>query len=222
MRKICNQYFFSVEGETEELYLKHLQNLINSDENLEFKVKFDIKRCKWINKRAKRITAPYKVSCFHICDYESNSEEHKKNFQEILKQINDVKKINKNLNYTLGYSNYTFELWIILHKSKLFSYKGNRRQYLKEINNAYGEKFKSLDQYKEEKNFKRILNKIQLEDVIFAVKNGEEIRKRNENSNKIVKKSGKISYYEENPDLTIHECIKKILEDVGIKDFSKS
>ncbi len=43
MRKICNQYFFSVEGETEELYLKHLQNLINSDENLEFKVKFDIK-----------------------------------------------------------------------------------------------------------------------------------------------------------------------------------
>ena len=162
MRKICNQYFFSVEGETEELYLKHLQNLINSDENLEFKVKFDIKICKWINKRAKRITAPYKVRCFHICDYESNSKEHKKNFQEILKQINDVKKINKNLNYTLGYSNYTFELWIILHKSKLFSYKGNRRQYLKEINNAYGEKFKSLDQYKEEKNFKRILNKIQL------------------------------------------------------------
>lgn len=69
---------------------------------------------------------------------------------------------------------------------------------------------------------KRILNKIQLEDIIFAVKNGEEIRKRNENSNKIVKKSGKILYYEENPDLTIHECIKKILEDVGIKDFSKS
>lgn len=37
-----------------------------------------------------------------------------------------------------------------------------------------------IDDYKEERNFKRILTKINLDNVITAVKNGNEIRKMNE------------------------------------------
>lgn len=55
IKKICNQYFFSVEGQTEEMYLKHLQNLINNNEELTYRVKFDIKVSKSVIRRAKRI-----------------------------------------------------------------------------------------------------------------------------------------------------------------------
>lgn len=221
MKKICNQYFFSVEGHTEELYLKHLQNLINNNEELTYRVKFDIKVCKSVSSRAKRIVAPYKVNCFHICDYESNSKEHKKIFQEVLEEINDVSKINKNLNYKLGYSNYSFELWIVNHKLQCLYPKSNRKQYLEEINKGYNKNFMSLDQYKEEKNFKKILNEITLEDVVFAIKNGEKIREINTTSNKKKKEFGKFLYFEENPDMTIHECVKRILLEAGMKDFGK-
>ena len=99
--------------------------------------------------------APYEVNCFHICDYESNSKEHRKIFQGVLEEIKDIKKINKNLIYKLGYSNYSFELWIVNHKLQCINPKSDRKQYLEEINKGYNENFKSLDQYKEEKNFRR-------------------------------------------------------------------
>ena len=222
MIKICNQYFFSVEGETEEWYLKHLQNLINNNEKLKYKVKFNIKVCKSVLKRAKSIVAPYKIRCFHLCDYESNSEEHRKNFQEVLNQIRRVKTVNKNLIYKLGYSNYAFELWIVNHKTKCIKSKSDRKKYLDEINTAYQEKFKSLEQYKEEKNFKRVINKITLQDVVYAIKNGEQLREINMKSSKKRKISGDFVYFEENPDMTIHECIKEILLKCGMKekDFS--
>lgn len=64
-----------------------------------------------------------------------------------------------------------------------------------------------------EKNFKeKILSKINLNDVITAVKNGNEIRKINErNSKKNYRKYGQFEYYAVNPDMTINECVEKIL-----------
>ena len=106
----------SVEGETEKWYFEYLQRLINNDENLLCTVKFDIKINKSIHSRAKSIPAPYKVKAFHICDYESNEEEHIEQFAKILIELKSVKTINKNIVYNLGYSNFSFELWIILHK----------------------------------------------------------------------------------------------------------
>ena len=43
IRKICNQYYLSVEGETEKWYFEHLQELINNSKEIPFKVSFDIK-----------------------------------------------------------------------------------------------------------------------------------------------------------------------------------
>ena len=166
MKKVCNKYYLSVEGETEKWYFEHLQMLINNKEELSYTVKFDIKINKSIISRAKSISAPYKVKVFHICDYESNEEVHTEQFNKILKELKDVKKINKNLVYKLGYSNFSFELWIILHKIKQIGAVSHRKQYVKGINKAFDEKFQFIDDYKEEKNFKRILKKITLEDVI--------------------------------------------------------
>lgn len=216
MKKICNKYYFSVEGETEKWYLEHLQNLINEKDSLPYKVKFDIKINKSIISRAKSISAPYKVKVFHICDYESKDEKHVNQFDKVLKDLSLVKKINRNLDYELGYSNFSFDLWIILHKIQKAGPISHRKQYINEINSAYTEKFKYIDDYKEEKNFKRILSKISLNDVINAVKNGNELRKKHENNPcDKYKEYGGFKYYIENPDMTINKCIEHILIECG-------
>ena len=189
---------------------------VNKKELL-YTVKFDIKINKSIISRAKSISAPYKVKVFHICDYESNEEVHAEQFNKILKELKDVKKINKNLIYKLGYSNFSFDLWIILHKIQQIGAVSHRKQYVKGINKAFDEKFQFIDDYKEEKNFKRILKKISLEDVISAVNNANEIRKMNEEIFKCnYRKYGQFDYYTENPDMTINECVEQILRECEV------
>lgn len=217
MKKVCNKYYLSVEGETEKWYFEYLQMLINNKKELLYTVKFDIKINKSIISRAKSISAPYKVKVFHICDYESNEEVHAEQFNKILKELKDVKKINKNLIYKLGYSNFSFDLWIILHKIQQIGAVSHRKQYVKGINKAFDEKFQFIDDYKEEKNFKRILKKISLEDVISAVNNANEIRKMNEEIFKCnYRKYGQFEYYTENPDMTINECVEQILRECEV------
>lgn len=217
MRKESNKYYLSVEGETEKWYFEHLQDLINSDEKIPYKVKFDIKINKSIKSRAKSITAIYKTKVYHICDYESNEDVHVEQFNKVLDELKNVKKINKELDYKLGYSNFSFDLWIILHKKQQISPVSHRKQYVKGINSAYNEKFEFIDDYKREKNFRRILSKISLDDVIRAVENGNEIRRLNEqNSQSKYRIYGKFEYYTENPDLTINKCVEEILKDCGV------
>lgn len=216
MKKTCNKYYLSVEGETEKWYFEYLQTLINNDNNLLCTVKFDIKINKSINSRAKSIPAPFKVKAFHICDYESNEEVHTEQFARTLTELKNVKRVNKNVTYKLGYSNFSFDLWMILHKIQQFGTVSHRKQYVKGINKAYNEDFQFIDDYKEERNFKRILKKIKLEDVVFAIKNGNIIRQKNIETQKgNYKRYGQFEYYTENPDLTINECIEQILKECG-------
>ena len=91
----------------------------------------------------------------------------------------------------------------------------DKKQYLKYINEIFDKDFKSLDEYKEEKNFKRVVEQITLEDIINAIKRAEKIRDHNKEYNKQIK-YGKYIYYKENPDLEINESIEKILNDCEI------
>ncbi len=216
IRKICNQYYLSVEGETEKWYFEHLQELINNSKEIPFKVSFDIKVNKSIISRAKSIPAIYPTKAFHICDYESNDKVHKLQFEKILEELRTVKKINKKISYKLGYSNFSFELWIILHKNQQMSLVSHRKQYVKGINKAFNEDFQFIDDYKQEKNFKRILKKITLEDVVLAINNGNKIRTMNkENSKQNYRKYGQFEYYTKNPDITVNECVEQILKECG-------
>lgn len=217
VKKTCNQYYLSVEGETEKWYFEYLQELINSTDEIPFKVNFDIKINKSIISRAKSISAIYSIKAFHICDYESNERIHKVQFERVLRELIEVKKINKKIHYKLGYSNFSFELWIILHKMQQTAAIAHRKQYINGINKAYNENFQYIDDYKEERNFKKILKKITLDDVINAVNNGNEIRKINEaNLQFNYRKYGTFEYYIENPDMTINKCVEQILKECGV------
>ncbi len=213
--KECKLYYLSVEGETEKWYFEHLKYLINASPKSNPKVKWELKVRKSPYKYAKSITALYPTQAFHICDYESNDPVHVEQFKKVLKELKEARRIKKNILYELGYSNYTFELWMILHKIPYLTSVADRTKYLKGINTAYNENFQFLDDYKEERNFKRLLSKIDIEDVIRAITNANAIRFYNEGARPLIENFG-FRYYKDNPDLTINKCVEKILRTCGL------
>ena len=99
------KYFFTVDGETEQLYLKWLQSQINSETAAKYKVNLDSK-IQAPQKRAKSLilTGNEKVVITHLCDYESNEEVHTNNFQDTLDAMKGSERLGKQIKYQLGYS----------------------------------------------------------------------------------------------------------------------
>ncbi len=204
-------YHFSVEGFTEKWYMDWLQNMINA-ELQDGSVKLDSRVQKDPLSYAKRVTVHDKMKIFHVFDYESAESVHTQHFLTTLERMKKAEKIGKDIKYYLGYSNFTFELWMILHKADCNGQLAHRRQYLKYLNDAYEEHFEDLDQYKHEKNFKRILGKLSLDNVCQAVQRSERIMQHNQITYSPQKYKG-YEYYKENPSLTIGEVIGDILKD---------
>ena len=111
------KYIFTVEGETEKWYLKWLEQQINASPECHDIVVIDARVETNPMKFAKSVN-PYAVSkAVHLCDYESNDAQHVKKFQGIIGAMKESREIiNHQFQYTLGYSNFSFELWIVLHK----------------------------------------------------------------------------------------------------------
>ncbi len=217
MRKETRKYYFSVEGETEKWYLDWLQKTINSISESKYNVKLDAKIQKDPLARVKGMTLLEQTEITHVFDRESEDSIHTKQFQETLDRMSDAEKLGKDIDYKLGYSNFTFELWIILHKADCNGAKTNRKQYLYDLNKAYGEMFEDLKEYKRENDFKRILKKLTIEDVISAVKRAETIMKRNEESGYRLQQYKRYSFYKENPSLSVWEIVDEILKECEIK-----
>ena len=136
-------------------------------------------------------------------------------FKNTLSAMKSASKIKKKVKYSLGYSNYAFDLWIILHKSFAKGRKNHRSNYLSDINRCYNTQFGSMTEYKEEANFKKVLNCLTLEDVVFAISNAEKIEEQNVINYQKINHCG-YEYYRENPSLSIHKHIKEILKTVKL------
>lgn len=209
------KYTFTVEGETEQWYLYWLRDLINSCDDRIYNVAVDPKVQQSPRKFYKGVNAKTTPEVFHICDMESSDQVHVEKFRTILSEMKDAK-TQKRIDYRLGYSNFAFELWIVLHKRNCGGSLGHRRQYLNAINQAFGERFENLDQYKHEDAFKRCLSKITFEDVKAAVKRADAITKSNVTDQKTLVKYKGYSYYRDNPALSVHEVVKRVLKECGL------
>lgn len=152
----------------------------------------------------------------HLIDYESQLDEHPDNFEEILRQMKQAEK-EKGVKYCLGYSNFTFELWMILHKIDCNSSLSDRKKYLSYLNKAYQEKFMSLKEYKREEHFNRLLGKLTLEDVFDAIRRSKRIMEMNRQNGYLLQRYHGFEYYKENPSLSLWKPIEKVLKDCGIK-----
>lgn len=213
MRKENRIHYFSVEGETEKWYFDWLQSMINNTPEAKYKVKLNSKIQKDPLSCAKGLTILGKTEITHVFDRESEDEIHTEQFQTTLDRMKAAQKIGKNIKYSLGYSNFAFELWIILHKADCNGSLSHRRQYLEPLNRAYGEHFENLDQYKHEDNFKRVLSKLTLEDVLQAVRRAKAITQRNMESGYVLQQYKGYNYYKENPSLSLWVQVKEILQE---------
>ena len=212
------QYYFMVEGQTEKWYLEHIQKLINDNAELDASVKF----IPYIGKEpmsvVKRLSSPYETILYCLVDCESKEPEHVQAFEYTLHKMKMAEMTGKAVKCELGYSNYAFDLWIVLHKKELLKSLSHRGQYLSYINDLYQTQFQSMSEYKNERNFNSgILNKIKIEDVISAIDRAERImsQSQNETSGRLKQLDG-FKYFTENPSLSVHNIIRGILKDVGI------
>ena len=212
-RKSTKKYYFSVEGETEQWYLKWLQDLLNATEESEYKVSIDCRIQKNPLKYAKSLVITKKVEVYHFFDYESDEEIHVRGFQDALANMKESQNIGKQITYKSGYSNFTFYLWIILHMMDCNTSYSHRRQYVTPINRAFEERFENMDEFKKEVNFKRCLGKLQLSNVIDAIGRAKKIMLKNQENGYILHQYKGYRYYKENPSLMAWEAIEKILAD---------
>lgn len=222
-RKTYNQYYFLVEGECEERYLRWLQNLINQEPdriaNVSFTIKRNIRMVSWV----KHLPLMGKTQIVQVVDYEGNQPNDRQTFLNMLNDIHRASQI-KQVDCQLGYSNLTFELWILLHKIDYRVPLNTKAQYLEQLNRAFHKNFETLKKYKQEKNFQSVLQTITLDDVKKAISRAEKIRKYNEqNFHKEVYKR-KYIYFKDNPDCSLQEVVKAVLIESGImrKDKSES
>lgn len=215
-KKTNRKYYFTVEGETEGWYLDWLKQLINHNESALHTVTLDWKKEKNPLKRAKSLTVLDETIITHWFDYESHEDVHTRQFIETLDALKQTSALKKQIKYKLGYSNLTFELWMILHKKDCNASLSHRRQYLQWINNAYGEHFAELSDYKEEAQFKRVLRSISLGDVRAAILRAKRIMQKNEEAGLTLHQYKGFRYYKENPSLLIHESIENIFRDCGL------
>ena len=211
--KTTKKYYFSVEGETEQWYLKWLQDRINETEESKIKVSFDCAVQKNPLKRAKSMVITGKTEVWHISDYESDDPIHVKQFMETMDNMKAAKGLGKQISYQFGYSNLTFDLWIILHKADCNGAIAHRKNYLAPLNRAFDEHFENMDEYKHETNFKHCLGKLELSNVIEAVKRAKTIMQRNQDRGYVLQQYKGYSYYKENPSLAIWEVVENILKD---------
>lgn len=208
------KFVFTVEGETEKWYLEWLRDQINACESRNCNVAVDAKVQQSPKKFYKTANAKAVPQVFHICDVESSEPVHVEKFQTILSEMKEAMTLKK-IRYELGYSNFTFELWMVLHKKNCNGILTHRRQYLDHINSAFGENFENLDQYKHEDKFKRCLGTLSLDNVREAIRRANVIMANNQNDGKILLEYKGYKYYQDNPAMSIHEVVKMILDKCG-------
>lgn len=179
-RKSTKKYFFTVEGETEKWYLEWLRDRINECEEAACKASFNIQVQKNPLKRAKSLAVTSKTEIWHLSDYESDEPIHVKQFTETMDNMKAASNLGKQISYKFGYTNLTFDLWIILHKVACNGSQSHRKNYINPLNQAYGEKFENMDEYKHEDNFKRCLGQLSLDNVRDAIDRANKIMVRNQ------------------------------------------
>lgn len=212
-RKPTRKYYFSVEGETEQWYLEWLRDTINNTEKASFRISIDCMVKKNPLKRAKSLTVTERIEIYHFFDYESDEFIHVKGFQDTFDNMKKAEKLGKQIKYKSGYSNFSFDLWIILHMVNCNTSYAHRSQYIVPINQGFNEKFENMDEYKKEDNFKRCLNKMSLTNVVNAIERAKKIMQWNQEKGYTLHQYKGYNYYKENPSLATWEAIERILLD---------
>lgn len=206
------------EGETEVLYFQRLKELVDIEPACLMKLGCKITVSKEPCSKAKLQTTLSTTKWYHILDKEGSSNADMVTFENNLKNFRKVKAIRQNVKLYLGYSNVSFELWLIMHKSDERPHAYSSQDYLSKLKKLYNlPNIKNLEEFKKESNFKKVLQQITLDDIRRAIKNGKALEAENEAYGFQPRKIHGFEYYEENPSTNMHRILEDILKDVGIR-----
>jgi len=122
------------------------------------------------------------------------------------------------ITYKLGYSNYTFELWMLLHVADVNFAVRDRSSYLGLINRYFHRNYKSIDEFKKQNEFGKILDQfVTLDSVKLAIARAEKIVRNNDLDKKSKDKYSGFTFFRDNPDLSVHTVVQMILEVCEVK-----
>ena len=199
VRKESRQFNISVEGiNCEKMYFEHIAKR-NAHRPVE-------------QRGSKKL--PY-IHVQDIEDFYDNSQKTK--FYKVLDEMQTAED-KFGISYELGYSNYTFELWILLHVADMSHSVQNRYAYLSLINKYFNRSFTHIDDFKRADEFQRILDEfVTLDSVKSAIARAEMITAANEKDKKKREVYKGFSFCRDNPDITVHEAVKLIFDVCGVK-----
>ncbi len=211
-KELSKPFYFSVEGETELWYFSWLSRCINASKAT-YRASFDCMIEKNPLSRVKGMSVLGKTAISHIVDRESEEPVLVQQFAATLERMKAAQRIGKSITYKLGYSNFAFDLWMVLHKTDCAGALSYRHQYIGKINRAFQERFSSMDEYKKEANFKRLLGKLTLADVWTAIRRAEKIMKKHKDNGYPLQQYCGYTFYSVNPSLSVWLAVKHILNE---------
>lgn len=214
MGKSKRTLYFLVEGETEKWYLEWLAEQLTAASDC-FWADFRIGSHMAPDSFAKRMQPPLHSCVYTLLDFESTDPAHEARFFAQLREMRHTG-ARRGIDFRLGYANYAFELWLILHRMPFTRPVVHRKDYLRPINQAFGTSFQSMPNYKKEKNFRRLLRKISLSDVSEAISRAGQIRKRNEHNQCPLLTFEGYTYYRQDPSLSVDLLISDVLACFGL------
>lgn len=194
------------EGKNQErLYFDRVAELVNSIEKRSHDLIFDYAEpyggnpeCVVQRTIQKSIGKENKASVF---DYDGK----KKKYEKAIDLANEN-------NIELGYSNYCFDLWLIIHKEEYMDIVENQDQYAEKLRQIYG--LDSDANIKKKKRVEVMINQINLPDIKNAIIGAEKIAAKNQN--RIVNMTPHGNKYYDNPDTQMHTLLRFLFEKVGI------
>lgn len=193
------------EGKNQEcLYFNKVQELVNMIEQRTHDLIFDYAepfggdpKCVVERTIKKSIGKTNKASVF---DYDGKT----KKYEEAI----DLAKEHQ---IVLGYTNYCFDLWLILHKENYTQTVKSQDGYVNELRKVYG--LKKGANIKKKEQVEKIVEQISMEDIRFAISNAE---KMTSDVKRIQNKTPQGSDYYDNPDTQLHIMLKGLFQKAGV------
>lgn len=215
-RKQTRTYILLVEGDCEVWYFERLVELINKCDDIDYNARIKIKQIKdRFDSYLKKIDLPaLETTIYFIYDHEGREDTFK---SDVLDRIKKCRGIRPGIKPFLGYTNLSFDLWMLLHKTEFNRAVIKVDDYLKCINRCFNENFESMREFKKEDNFKRCLSKIELSDTKNAILLSKKIMDDMKYNGNKLKEYKSFTYYNENPSLSVHKVVDEILKECGIK-----
>jgi hypothetical protein len=199
-------YLCICDGQQETMYLNHVAKLIKDFPRKV--VKFNT-----FEDLPHRLEKRYEnYDSAAVFDFDHNDVEFKRNI-EICDSLNKKLRPSKRRegrHIYHAYSSVNFDLWLILHKEDYNKSVSRNDAYISDVRRVF--RLKSTDDIKNEDVIKRILNQITLDDVKAAIRRADTIRKSKVKADG--SKIGNTTIYS-NPDFSIHEFLREVLEDSG-------